>query len=70
MGNFSLIGSLIPCVVKILLQCSNALKVKKTLDEEILRCIVENHKRVMLSYRRLWTGEVTRQPSKLPSELL
>lgn len=67
-GNFSLIGSLVPCVVKILLHCSDALKVKKTLDEEILRCIVENHKRVMLSYSRLWTGESRgSQASCLPS---
>lgn len=63
LSNFSFIGCLKNYVVKIVLDCSNDLKVKKT-----PRCTAESHQRVM-SNSRLWARRVVRgsQARCLPS---
>lgn len=62
LSNFSFMGCLMNYVVKIVLDCSNDLKVKKT------RCTAESHKSVM-SNSRVWARRVVRgsQARCLPS---
>lgn len=54
LSNVSFIGCLMNYVVKIVLDCSNDLKVKKT-----PRCTAESHKSVV-SNSRLWAGRLLR----------